>query len=67
MKVGGEVHVSVNGRLLRAIGSPAFLGGDLEVKVIAYQVQPGPRIVVEVVWTLDGRRHVEWVEEQELT
>jgi len=61
-----ETQVYVDGLSLRPIGSRARLGGDLGVRVIAIQVQCGPRIIYEIVWTLDSQRHVEWVEECEL-
>lgn len=61
------VRVDVDGRKLRLLGSSAKLGTDLDVIVIGVQVQTGPRIVYEVAWTLGGDRHVEWVEEVELS
>jgi len=60
------VRVDVDGRSLRSIGSSARLGGDLDVRVIAVQVQCGARVVYEIVWTLGGQRQTEWVEESEL-
>lgn len=59
------MEILVNASLVRAPGDRAMLG-DIEVRICALQIQPGPRVAYEVVWTLDGRHEV-WVEAFELT
>lgn len=58
------VKVKVNDRDLIMVGDTAMMD-DIVVRVLAVQVQPGPRIVYHVAWYAEGR-HDELVEECEL-
>ena len=60
------IAIAVNGEPIRDVESTALLGGDLEVLIIAVQIMAGRRVTYRVVWTLDGKRQDEWVEEVEL-
>lgn len=60
-----EHRVTVDGEDMRPIGSRAMLD-DIEVRVVAVQIQTGPRVVYHVAWMLNEDRHDEWVERFEL-
>lgn len=53
-------------RELRPPESRAMLA-DIEVRIVSLQILSSARVAYQIVWVLDNERHLEWVEDWELT
>lgn len=40
---------------------------DIEVRIVSLQILSSARVAYQIVWVLDNERHLEWVEDWELT